>query len=143
MVQVYWVIGRLKLHCGVICSQILERQGAEKAQQKLNAKAAMPLGYGSQYRVAGGMRGGGGGAGPLRGAYHGPGHRQKPYEKPMHAVQQPNNSSSGPVGARDFAQYGEPLIGTCKLILCFTQVHCLIAFVCFISAILFVRVLDK
>lgn len=98
--------------------KVLEKQGAEKAQQKLNVKASMPQwGYGTQYRGAGGMRGGGTGGGPLRGAHHGPGHRQKPYEKPMHAVQQPNNSSSGPVsvGARDFAQYGEPLIGIMQI----------------------------
>lgn len=64
--------------------------------------------------MRGGMRGGmkgSMGGGPLRGAHHGPGHRQKPYEKPAHSVQQPSNSGSGPIGAMDFAQYHEPLIG--------------------------------
>lgn len=53
----------------------------------------------------------GGGVGPIRGGTFGPGHSRKPYDKPMHAVQQP--SLSGPLGAKDFATYPEPLIGKC------------------------------
>ena len=55
--------------------------------------------------------GGRGGVGPIRGGTFGPGHSRKPYDKPMHAVQQP--SLSGPIGAKDFATYPEPLIGKC------------------------------
>ena len=54
-------------------------------------------------------RGGRGGGGPVRGGAYLPGHSRKPYEKPVHAVQQP--SLSGPIGAKDFATYPEPLIG--------------------------------
>ena len=68
------------------------------------------MSYGYQHSGGTGMRGGRGG-GPLRGVHYGQGHRQKPYEKPMHSVQQPSNSGYGPLGAMDFAQYGEPLIG--------------------------------
>lgn len=52
---------------------------------------------------------GGGGFGPVRGGSYTPGHSRKPYDKPVHAVQQP--SLSGPIGAKDFATYPEPLIG--------------------------------
>ena len=66
----------------------------------------MNTGYGRGGRGAGGR---GGGVGPIRGGGYGPGHTRKPYDKPVHAVQQP--SLSGPIGARDFATYPEPLIG--------------------------------
>ena len=52
--------------------------------------------------------------GPIKGGSYNPGHMRKPYEKPMHAVQQP--SPSGPIGARDFATYPEPLIGELRII---------------------------
>lgn len=75
----------------------------------------MSTGFGRGGRGAGGRgRGGvgpirGGGVGPIRGGGYGPGHSRKPYDKPVHAVQQP--SPSGPIGAKDFATYPEPLIG--------------------------------
>ena len=66
----------------------------------------MNTGYG---RGAGRGMAGRGGGGPIRGGTYNPGHSRKPYDKPVHAVQQP--SLSGPIGARDFATYPEPLIG--------------------------------
>ena len=62
---------------------------------------------------------GGGGGGPIRGGMFGVGHSRKPYDKPLYAVQQP--SSSGPIGAKDFATYPEPLIG--KAILAHQDKH--------------------
>lgn len=91
--------------------KLLEKQGAERALQKAQEKSMlfnnMNTGFG---RGAGrGAPGRGGGVGPIKGGSYNPGHMRKPYEKPMHAVQQP--SPSGPIGARDFATYPEPLIG--------------------------------
>ncbi|KAL9966409.1 hypothetical protein ACROYT_G024475 [Oculina patagonica] len=87
----------------------LEKQGAEIAQQKAqkNMVNSTSTGFGRGGRGAGGR--GGGGVGPMRGGGYGPGHSRKPYDKPVHAVQQP--SPSGPIGAKDFATYPEPLIG--------------------------------
>lgn len=94
--------------------QALEKQGAEKAQQKAQEKSlmmnTMNKGYMSGQGVGRGMGVRGGRVGPIRGgAGYTPGHLRKPYDKPMHAVQQP--SLSGPIGAKDFATYPEPLIG--------------------------------
>lgn len=94
--------------------QALEKQGAEKAQQKAQEKSlmmnTMNKGYMSGQGVGRGMGVRGGRVGPIRGgAGYTPGHSRKPYDKPMHAVQQP--SLSGPIGAKDFATYPEPLIG--------------------------------
>ena len=78
-----------------------EKQGP--IQQLMNSK-------GLQSDLRGGrgaMRGGGGAM--RSGGYLGQVHGRKPYEKPVHAVKQP--SQSGPIGAKDFAQYPEPLIG--------------------------------
>ncbi|XP_015766664.1 PREDICTED: uncharacterized protein LOC107345464 [Acropora digitifera] len=89
----------------------LEKQGAERAQQKEQEKAFMMNVMNTNYNQGTGRggRGRGGGVGPMRGAGHTGGHTRKPYDKPMHAVQQP--SASGPIGAKDFATYPEPLIG--------------------------------
>lgn len=91
--------------------QTLEKQGAERAQQKAQEKAfmmnTMNTGYGQG--TGRGAIGRGGRVGPIRGGSYNPGHSRKPYDKPMHAVQQP--SLSGPIGAKDFATYPEPLIG--------------------------------
>lgn len=99
------------IHYHLLHFQLLEKQGAERAQQKAQEKSMffnnMNTGFG---RGAGrGAPGRGGGVGPIKGGPYNPGHMRKPYEKPMHAVQQP--SPSGPIGARDFATYPEPLIG--------------------------------
>ncbi|XP_058944370.2 uncharacterized protein [Pocillopora verrucosa] len=82
----------------------LEKQGAEKAQQKAQERGFMNTAMNTGFN-----RGGRGGGGPVRGGAYLPGHSRKPYEKPVHAVQQP--SLSGPIGAKDFATYPEPLIG--------------------------------
>lgn len=89
----------------------MEKQGAERAQQKEQEKAFMMNVMNTNYNQGTGRggRGRGGGVGPMRGAGHTGGHTRKPYDKPMHAVQQP--SASGPIGAKDFATYPEPLIG--------------------------------
>lgn len=96
--------------------QALEKQGAERAQQKAHEKAFMMntvntgFGQGAGRGVGGrGTGGRGGHVGPIRGGGYTPGHSRKPYDKPLHTVQQP--SLSGPIGARDFATYPEPLIG--------------------------------
>ena len=103
------MIKRIQYH--LLHFQLLEKQGAERALQKAQEKSMlfnnMNTGFG---RGAGrGAPGRGGGVGPIKGGSYNPGHMRKPYEKPMHAVQQP--SPSGPIGARDFATYPEPLIG--------------------------------
>ena len=91
----------------------LEKQGAERAQQKAQEKSftmnSVNTSYTYNQGVGRGLRGRGGGVGPVRGGGYTPGHTRKPYDKPMHAVQQP--SPSGPIGAKDFATYPEPLIG--------------------------------
>lgn len=88
----------------ILCYQALEKQGAEKAQQKAQERGFMNTAMNTGFN-----RGGRGGGGPVRGGAYLPGHSRKPYEKPVHAVQQP--SLSGPIGAKDFATYPEPLIG--------------------------------
>ncbi|XP_068740918.1 uncharacterized protein [Montipora capricornis] len=91
----------------------LEKQGAERAQQKAQEKSftmnSLNTSYTYNQGAGRGLRGRGGGVGPVRGGGYTPGHTRKPYDKPMHAVQQP--SPSGPIGAKDFATYPEPLIG--------------------------------
>ena len=91
----------------------LEKQGAERAQQKAQEKSftmnSVNTSYTYHQGAGRGLRGRGGGVGPVRGGGYTPGHTRKPYDKPMHAVQQP--SPSGPIGAKDFATYPEPLIG--------------------------------
>lgn len=71
-----------------------------------------------------GAGGRGGGVGPIRGGTFGPGHSRKPYDKPMHAVQQP--SLNGPIGAKDFATYPEPLIGKCMNTSLHVHIHCIL-----------------
>lgn len=51
----------------------------------------------------------------MRNTYYGNAHFKKPYEKTQRIVQQPTNIPSQALGAKDFANYPEPLIGTTNL----------------------------
>ncbi|XP_032233146.1 uncharacterized protein LOC5508508 isoform X2 [Nematostella vectensis] len=82
----------------------LEKQGADKAHMKAKQKMG-PGGYGASSGGYGTDQQYGGGA--VRNTYLQ--HNRKPYEKPVHAVANP--TQSGPVGAKDFMNYKEPLIG--------------------------------
>ncbi|EDO29763.1 predicted protein [Nematostella vectensis] len=82
----------------------LEKQGADRAHMKAKQKMG-PGGYGASSGGYGTDQQYGGGA--VRNTYLQ--HNRKPYEKPVHAVANP--TQSGPVGAKDFMNYKEPLIG--------------------------------
>lgn len=66
----------------------------------------------------------GGPIGPVKTTYYGNLHNKKPYEKIQRTVQQPNRTPSQPLGARDFANYAEPLIGKTILLLYLLLLFC-------------------